>query len=98
MPQNLPSKQNSSTASSTNIVRHNAQTKISVRVSSNDVADLAFKLYASANSPYALERFKECFAFAFELLVDADFQLQNLDHRAKLTRDLHSTNRRKLDH
>jgi hypothetical protein len=55
------------------------------RVTVIQIAELAVKLCEMDSlSNYSDENFREKFAFAFDLLVDADLQLQNLP--AKITR------------
>jgi len=50
-------------------------------VTVTEIADVALKLCGFADSPVDPTVFKEKFAFAFDLLVDADIQLQNLQKK-----------------
>lgn len=47
-------------------------------VTAIEIAELALKLCGFVDAPVPNDVFKEKFAFAFDLLVDADIQLQNL--------------------
>jgi hypothetical protein len=44
---------------------------------------ILFPNFASANGSYSDESFKQKFGFAFNLLIDAELQIQNLKPKAK---------------
>ena len=53
------------------------------QVTAVEIAELAIKLCQLEGSNYSDDDFKQKFAFAFDLLVDADLQLQNLPSKIK---------------
>ena len=53
------------------------------KVTVGEIAELAVRLCQLEGSNYSDQDFKQKVAFAFDLLVDADLQLQNLPSKIK---------------